>query len=714
MGPAGHGETNGAIAASNAEDLETGAAAGNSAPASKEELLQELGVDAEVFQMSNAWRAGTEDAKSTRRANSMLDSVSKMAEMEGGASSVARLKRVIHVTLQWERLTYSVTVGRGKKRTVKTILDGISGHLEPGRLLAVMGPTGSGKTSLINALAGRLPRRAGRLLGDVLINGQPRSRGFRSITAYVLQDDVLYGTLTVRETFEFAAAIRLPAAVSKATRTQLVDDIISELALGKAADTFIGNAFMRGVSGGERKRTNIGVELLSNPSLLFLDEPTSGLDAFQAQNVMEALWTLSSNGRSVACTIHQPRSSIFRMFDQLMLLSEGRVMYFGAAAAAVAYFSQAGFVCPSMFNPGDFLIDVTSMDYRSPDSEALTRRRIQLLGDLYQRLGADTASEAVIGEESRRDIKLADKDMQFANNMLTEFSLLLGRAWRNSSRNRPLQVVTAGQTVIIGLLLAWLYSDMSPTTASGVQDEIGILFFVCIFSAMGAMFGALTTFASESGIIQRERASKSYHVLPYYLARFICDIPLRVGQGLLFGCILYWIVGLNPSAGAFFIFCALVLLLSLASQGLGVAISAATKNEKIAIALAPMVTVILILFGGFYVSVDSIPPVLRWIRYISHLYWGFMGFTINDFAGRTGWGVQGQISGDQVLDGLGFGSNHLWQTFLGLSLLIVGFNLLGYLLLRFTKPRYLPLANPPAKKPEKELLTQKSTAVATV
>jgi hypothetical protein len=168
------------------------------------------------------------------------------------------------------------------------------------------------------------------------------------------------------------------------------------------------------------------------------------------------------------------------------------------------------------------------MDYRSPDSEALTRRRIQLLGDLYQRLGADTAvrtdrtpaagtwrgccgrtqgctrrtaqecllhtqfliipppavpavplpfpqSEAVIGEESRRDIKLADKDMQFANNMLTEFSLLLGRAWRNSSRNRPLQVVTAGQTVIIGLLLAWLYSDMSPTTASGVQDEIGIL-----------------------------------------------------------------------------------------------------------------------------------------------------------------------------------------------------------------------------------------------
>jgi hypothetical protein len=212
--------------------------------------------------------------------------------------------------------------------------------------------------------------------------------------------------------------------------------------------------------------------------------------------------------------------------------------YFGSAAAAVDYFARAGFGCPPQFNPGDYLIDVTSMDYRSPDAEATTRRRIQLLGDLYLQQGAATAvrpgvaaasaaalsafslahpprlqqpcvhlaftfaylwpphavlqnpptspppiprprdpcpplqaqSQAEVDEESRRAIQLADRDEQFANNVLTEFRLLLGRAWRQAARNRPVQIVTAVQTVVIGLMLAWLYSDMSQTSLGGIQD----------------------------------------------------------------------------------------------------------------------------------------------------------------------------------------------------------------------------------------------------
>ncbi|EFN55091.1 hypothetical protein CHLNCDRAFT_134989 [Chlorella variabilis] len=469
------------------QDIEAGAAATEkgSVKPDKEELLQELAQDAEVFAQSNAWRAGTEDGKATRRANSMLDSVSRLQAMDAGGMSFVRLKRVIHVTLQWESLTYTVLVGRRKKRATKTVLDGVSGHLAPGRLLAVMGLTGSGKTSLLNALAGRLPR-GGKLEGEVLVNSQPRLRGFRSIAAYVLQDDVLFPTLTVRETFEFAANIRLPAAITKQTRTQLVDDIISELALGKAAGTYIGSAFMRGVSGGERKRCNIGVELLSNPSLIFLDEPTSGLDAFQAQNVMEALWTLAGNGRTARSLARGIRPWALRrlrtMFDQLLLLSEGRVMFFGPAAEAVDYLAQAGFKCPAQFNPADFFMDVTSMDYRTPDSEALTRRRIQLLGDLYQRQGAATAAHVEVGESSKRDMLQANKDEQFANNVLTEFQLLLGRAWRNASRNKPVLIVTLAQTVLIGFLLAWLYSNMSQTSPGAIADETGILFFVTIFT----------------------------------------------------------------------------------------------------------------------------------------------------------------------------------------------------------------------------------------
>ncbi|PSC71035.1 ABC ATP-binding isoform 2 [Micractinium conductrix] len=628
--------------------------------------------------------------------------------MNGGAVSFARLKKVILVTMQFSRLHYTVTVGRGKKKDTKRILAGVSGRCLPGQLLAVMGPTGSGKTSLINALAGRLPR-GGSLEGSVLVNGAPRGRGFRAITAYVLQDDVLFSNLTVRETFRFAANIRLPTSINADTRMQLVEDVISELALGKAADTFIGSPWERGVSGGERKRVNIGVELLSNPSLIFLDEPTSGLDAFQAQNVMEALWTLAGNGRTVVTTIHQPRSSIFQMFDQLLLLSEGRIMYSGEAAKAVAYFSAAGFKCPEQFNPGDFFMDVTSMDYRTPESEAATRRRIGLLSDLYERSNVETEPAAVvIAETSRQDMETANKDQQFANHLAREFSLLFGRAWRQASRNKMLVIVTLAQTLLIGLVLAWLYSGMSKSYA-GIQDESGILFFVAIFTAMGSMFGSLTTFGLERGIVNRERTNKAYRVLPYFLARFICDVPLRVGQGLLFGCILYWIVGLNPSAKAFFMFCFLVICEGLTGQGLGTALSAACKDEKVALAVAPVITTMLMLFGGFYANTATIPAVLRWIRYISHLYWAYMGLAVNDFRGRDGWACPPAvleltpdctISGDDILNQLGFGGNHIWEAFVGLLGLTFGFNALGYVFLRLSKPKFLPLAQTavPSKK----------------
>jgi ATP-binding cassette, subfamily G (WHITE), member 2 len=161
----------------------------------------------------------------------------------------------VRVNLEWQDLTYTVPL---KKKRTKTVLSGLSGRLPPGRLLAIIGPSGSGKTSLVNALAGRLPV-GGTLSGSITVNGVERGRGFRTISAYVLQDDVLFSNLTVKETFAFAARMRLPAAVSSESRNALVDGIISELGLAKAADTRIGNEFFRGVSGGERKRTNIGV-----------------------------------------------------------------------------------------------------------------------------------------------------------------------------------------------------------------------------------------------------------------------------------------------------------------------------------------------------------------------------------------------------------------------------------------------------------------------
>lgn len=664
-------------------------------PQTSEEIKQKLSEEAETFMANMKIIRGESD----RRAFSFYD-VLKDGSTESNlnpSKSLARVSKILRITLEWKNLTYVVPVGRGKNRVEKTILHGLSAQVPPGRLLAVMGPTGCGKTSLVNALAGRL-QVGGKLDGEILVNGKPRGKGFTSMSAYVMQDDVLFSNLTVRETFEFASRMRLPAEVSIDTKNALVTQIISELGLTKAQNTKIGNEFIRGVSGGERKRTNIGIELLSGASLIFLDEPTSGLDAFQAQNVMESLWTLAGNGRSIISTIHQPRSSIYKMFDLLLLLSEGRCMFFGHAAEATAWFSSAGFQCPAEFNPADFFLDVVSMDYRSSEAEESSRKRINLLNEHYKVNGQLLLDRHSIDESRKAEIDDVNKNVAFPNGPLTEFWLLLKRSWKQNSRDRLPQMITIVQTIVIGFLLAALYSNMK-NSLTPIQDETGILFFITIFSAFGAMFGALNSFPTERGVVNRERAGKMYHVLPYYLARFVADMPLRVGQGLLFGCIIYWIVGLNPSAGAFFIFVCILIVEGLAAQGLGIAVSAGSRNEKVALALAPAVTVILILFGGFYVNEATIPVWLRWIKYLSHLYWAFMALTINDFAGRTGWSCGANsapgctLTGDDILATLGFNPSQLWLGFVGLLALIGFYNGLGYILLRRSKPKYLPLSS---------------------
>ena len=427
----------------------------------------------------------------SRRGSSMFDVDEDLAYF---------VSKKIKVSMSFSGLTYSIPLkgkggkgrgccGGGGEPERKVILDNLSAEVPAGRLVAVMGPTGCGKTSLINALAGRL-EAGGEVRGEVLVNGQPRGKAYRALVAYVTQDDVLFPNLTVQETFEFAARMRLPKKVSNKSKMRLVDTIINELGLSKARNTRIGNAMYRGVSGGERKRTNIGIELLSGASLIFLDEPTSGLDAFQAMNVMESLWMLSTSGRTIITTIHQPRSSIYKMFDLLLLLSEGRTMYYGPAKEAVGFFRGAHFECPVNFNPADFFLDVVSMDFRSKEAEDGSRERIQLLADRFE--SVRETYEGGIHQQHRRSIDGCDdcSDLSvvvFPNNPFTEFGLLLRRAWKQQSRDILPIAITVMQTVVVGFILAAIYSDMG-SSSTPVQDELGILFFVCIFSAFGAMF----------------------------------------------------------------------------------------------------------------------------------------------------------------------------------------------------------------------------------
>lgn len=272
--------------------------------------------------------------------------------------------------MQFEDVSYEIKVqtkrgscfSSSKPKQTRTILNEVTGTVRPGELLAMLGPSGSGKTTLLTALSGRLP---GKISGTITYNGHPFSSSAKRKIGFVTQDDVLYPHLTVFETLTYAALLKIPSTLSREEKIEQAELIIMELGLKRCRNTIIGGPLLRGISGGERKRVSIGQEMLVNPSLLLVDEPTSGLDSTTAVRIMATLRWLARGGRTVVTTVHQPASRLFRMFDKVLVLSEGCPIYCGGANGVMDYLATIGYVPGfSGINPADFLLDLANgMDF---------------------------------------------------------------------------------------------------------------------------------------------------------------------------------------------------------------------------------------------------------------------------------------------------------------------------------------------------------------
>ncbi|KAF5349768.1 hypothetical protein D9758_010179 [Tetrapyrgos nigripes] len=241
----------------------------------------------------------------------------------------------------------------------KTILSDISGCAKPGQVMAIMGASGAGKSTLLDILARKGKR--GSVGGVTLVNGREvKDEEFRAVTGFVDQEDTLMSTLTVYETILYSALLRLPREMSFAAKRYRTLETMNELGILRIKDMRIGESGNRSISGGEKRRVSIACELVTSPSILFLDEPTSGLDAFNAYNVVESLVTLARDyNRTVIFTIHQPRSNIVALFDQLLVLAMGKTIYSGEFSKCQRYFEEIGRPCPPGFNIADYLIDLT-------------------------------------------------------------------------------------------------------------------------------------------------------------------------------------------------------------------------------------------------------------------------------------------------------------------------------------------------------------------
>ncbi|KAF8730999.1 hypothetical protein HU200_016879 [Digitaria exilis] len=566
--------------------------------------------------------------------------------------------------------------GAAAQSDERTILSNITGEARPGELLAILGPSGSGKSTLLSILAGRLTHHTGKILAGE--NPLP-SRSVQRRTGFVAQDDVLHPHLTVRETLLYCALLRLPRATPTTAKLAAIDAVIAELGLGSCADTIVGNAFVRGVSGGERKRVSIGHEMLVNPSLLVLDEPTSGLDSTAAARLVSTLSALARKGRTVVMSVHQPSSRVYRMFDSVLLLAEGRCLYFGAGGDAMEYFASVGFKPGFHVNPADFMLDLANgfaqADYNFTAEGGNVK---QSLISSYNKVLAPKvkASISAGAAEHAHDnghatsppppLPAAESCSGCAS-WCHQFTILLQRSLKER-RHETFTSLRLFQIIAPSLVAGAMWWRSSP---AAVADRLGLLFFVSIFWGVFASFNAVFAFPQERPVLARERASGMYALSSYFMSRMAGDLPMELALPTAFTVIVYLMAGLNPSPSAFALTLVVILSYVLVAEGLGLAVGAVMMDAKRASTLVTVIMLAYLLTGGFYVH--NVPGFMVWAKYTSFTYYCYRLLILVQYGGHLR-----RLLPPEVVDGeAGPGA-----CVAALVAMFFGYRLLAYLALR--------------------------------
>nr|XP_039270074.1 broad substrate specificity ATP-binding cassette transporter ABCG2-like [Styela clava] len=519
----------------------------------------------------------------------------------------------------------------------KAILDDVSGIMRPG-LNAIMGSTGSGKSSLLDVLANR--KDPAWCEGNVLIDGQPIPRNFRNYSGYVTQNDLMVATISVRESLWFSANLRMPTTVSRVEKEEKIEKIIEDLGLSSCADTKIGNDIIRGISGGEKKRTSIALELILEPKILFLDEPTTGLDAATAWSVMMLLKKLGRQGHTIVCSIHQPRYSIYKLLDTLTLLSKGNLVYHGPNEDALAFFESLGYICEMHDNPADFFLDVLNGHHAKSTSSAENSDTKEKdltveLKSAYQKLEKAQGQQEELDkiEESSATVKVVSGRM-YSTGTFHQFGVLLKRTGQNMVRNPQSLIGNMVVNVLIGLAFGLLYYQVDDSPDKGVQNRLGVLFFISTNLLFGATL-VIDNFIKEREIFIHEHVSGYYSVFAYFIAKVLADlIPLRTISPIIFCSITYWMVGFKADPGTFFVFLLTVVLAGYSAVGIGLFYSS-TFQPPVGQLVMVLTFIFTIIFSGLLINVDSVMPWLSWLKYLSVARYSLVALSINEMRGRV-------------------------------------------------------------------------------
>eukprot|EP00300_Choanocystis_sp_HF-7_P021794 c20895_g1_i1.p1 GENE.c20895_g1_i1~~c20895_g1_i1.p1 ORF type:complete len:1359 (+),score=349.22 c20895_g1_i1:1-4077(+) len=532
------------------------------------------------------------------------------------------------VTLTFENLTYSIESATGQQTE---LLKNITGFAVPGTMTALMGASGAGKTTLIDVIAGR--KTSGKCSGQIFVNGkQKEQRSYSRLSGYVEQQDLHSPRATVREALQFSAHLRLPASLVTANqRCDFVEEVLRLLELGSIADALIGDTTSgdQAISSEQRKRVTIGVELVANPSLLFLDEPTSGLDARAAAVVMRAIRNIAATNRTVICTIHQPSAYLFEMFNNMLLLRAGQIVYFGQigvrSSNLINFLEQipGSFPITDGANPATYMLDVISALPGGSDA-----------AQQYY-LTSDLCKTNLLETEKLRD-QQGDQPTfanEYATPYLTQFRVIFAKwnrtYWRLPKYNLPRMFAV----VVLGLLFGSIYVRRPIDSQNAAISNFSVIFLGNVFVAVTFMNTVLPVVIAEKPVFARERSANMYAPLPYAVASALVEVPYAFVTIACFTVAFYFTVGFFVQADKIFMFALYYFMLALAATFVGQFWATISPNIETATVLCQLTSNLWNMFSGFLLIASAIPDYFIWLYYISPLHHTLEGIVMTQFKG---------------------------------------------------------------------------------
>ncbi|KAI8951285.1 P-loop containing nucleoside triphosphate hydrolase protein [Xylaria longipes] len=573
----------------------------------------------------------------------------------------------------------------------KVLLNSIDASCEPGTLTAILGGSGSGKTTLLNTIAERVFSTRLSKTGTTRFNGSESLDSVRH--AYVMQQDVLLPTLTVRETLRYAADLRLPPPTTGSQRAHIVEEVILELGLKDCADTRIGNSQHRGCSGGEKRRTSIGVQLLANPSVLFLDEPTTGLDATSAYQLVRTLKDLTQKGlATIITTLHSPRSEIWGLIDNLVLLSRGSLVYSGSTGDCIPWFSSLGYELPPFVNPAEFTIDHAAIDNRTPELEEASTARAERLKAAWVENSRKIFEHLSLENTHHNGSTLSPRRSQCRASFIRQLRVLTDRTFKVTYRDPMGMAGSLFEAIIMSIITGYIFYNLS-RDQSGIRSRQGALYISVALQGYLFLTFEIYRMSLDIPTFDREKGEGCVTALPFILSRRIArlfteDVPIP----FLYSVIFYFLAGFDLNVGKFFTFFAVLLLNHYICVTLAAACIAAVRHFPGASLIANLAYTLQSLACGYFIQSNTIPVYVRWTKYIAYSYYGFGALCSNEFEGSfydcpLAGGASNpaciQYTGRYILDNLGFPQDWVARPIIVLLAFVILFLLTSWIGLTF-------------------------------